>query len=553
MGRRVTDRQYSFATTPTVNAPRSVFNRSCGIKTTFDSGFLVPIFLDEVLPGDSFSLRCNLFARLITPITPVFDNMTLDTFFFFVPNRRLWDNWQAFMGERENPDDDPSIYQMPMMDSPSGGWTAQSLGCYFGLPILKDIRHSSLPMRGYNWIYNEWFRDQNLIDSVTVNRGDSDDPASDYTVLKRTKRHDYFTSCLPWPQKGPSAPLPLGDTAPVLFPNAKATGVSRSSGTTPPEFGMASETGPLKYVWSDQGPGADDNPVLFSALSGSGDLFWVDPKLHVSQDAMFGSGQAMDGVVTDLSAATAATINELRQAFQIQKMFERDARGGTRYIEIIRSHFGVVSPDARQQRPEYLGGGSAKVLVNPVPQTSETATSVQGNLAAYGTGTITGHGFAKSFTEHGWIIGLMCARADLNYQQGIERMWSRQSKFDFYWPAFSHLGEQSVLSKEIYADGTSADDDVFGYQERYAEYRYKPSRITGLMRSDAPGTLHIWHLAQDFATRPVLGKTFIEEDPPVDRITAVTNEPHFKLDGTISFRCARPIPTRSIPGLIDHF
>ncbi len=545
MGTRkgVTAGQHSFARIPSADIQRSQFDRSCGVKTTFDSGWLIPIFSDEALPGDTFNLTLSHFSRLATPLHPIMDNMYMDFHFFSVPNRLVWDNWQKFMGEQASPGDSTD-FLIPVMNTLSTpGNLNGGLSDYFGIPTgVPDLEHSCLWHRAYDLIFNEWFRDQNIQDDVGIVTDDGPDDPSYHVLLRRGKRHDYFTSCLPWPQKGPSVELPLGTTAPLVFD--VPAGTAYSTGDHQPTFEMP-DAGIEKL--EIQGAGSENASWTGTHSTAGGNVKWTDPKLEVDLTG-----------VADLSSATAATINALRQAFQIQKLYERDARGGTRYTEILRSHFGVVSPDQRLQRPEYLGGGTSQINLAAVPQTSGTDAepTVQGNLAAYGVASGTGIGFTKSFVEHSLIIGLVSVRADLNYQQGLNRQWSRRTRWDFFWPALAHLGEQSVLNKEIYAQGSVdavADDQVFGYQERYAEYRYKPSLITGQMRSNYSTPLDTWHLAQDFSTLPTLSNTFIVENPPIQRIIAVQSEPEFLFDGYFNYKCARPMPVYSVPGLIDHF
>ena len=515
-----------FDRAPQANIPRSRFDLSHPVKTTFDSGYLIPLPPYEVLPGDSFRLRMFSFTRLATPLHPTLDNLYLESFFFFVPNRLVWDNWQKFMGEQDNPGDSTDFTIPTLGNSIAEG----DLGDYFGLAtqVPGGYFYSALPFRCHNLIFNEWFRDENLQDSVPVPKTDGPDNYTDYNLYRRGKRKDYISSSLPWPQKGPGVDLPLGTTAPVLGIGIETASANANTNTSVRETDGNTDT----YAWTSDNAGGMGSVWLKTGL-GSGE----DPEIYA-----------------DLSNASAATINDLRQAFQIQKLQERDARGGTRYTEIIRSHFRVISPDARLQRPEYLGGGHSAIQMNVVPQTSSTdATTPQGNLSAWATTTTTNHGFSKSFVEHGYILGYVQVRADLNYQNRTDKLWFRSTKYDFYWPALQALGEQAVLNKEVWMDGTSADDEPWGYQERWAEYKTNLGKITGRFRSNASATLDPWHYGLDHQTRPTLGSVFVEDVPPVGRTIAVPAEPEFYFDAWMDVQAARPMPVYSVPGYIDHF
>ena len=539
--------QHDFSLVPSAEIRRSSFDRSHGYKTTFDSGRLVPFFLDEALPGDTFNLSCSLFARLATPIAPFMDNLFLETFFFFVPARLVWDHWQAFNGEQAKPGASTD-YLVPL--SKVTNLQNGTIGDYFGLPtnVNKPLSVSALPGRSLALIWNEWFRDENLqdpLDFVTDDTGKVLAEGDFYAMppLPRGKRHDYFTSALPWPQKGDSVDLPLGGRLNIVGPRVKER---------PAVGNLVKFSGSDGHFASDEGffNNNRDDIRFYAPVSDEPNWF----SLTTLSSIKYVDGSNLGSWYGDLTTSTAISINSMRQAFQVQRLLERDARGGTRYTEIIRSHFGVISPDARLQRPEYLGGSSTRININPVQQTSGTTeVSPQGNLAAYGVAGDSFHGFTHSFTEHGYIIGLVNVRADLTYQQGLNRLWSRETRFDFYWPSLANLGEQAILNKEIYAQGTSEDDDVFGYQERYAEYRYFPSLITGKFRSTDPQSLDIWHLSQKFENLPRLNAEFIQDKPPLKRVIAVPSEPEFLLDVYFKMNCVRPMPVYSVPGMIDHF
>lgn len=524
-------------TGPDAQVRRSQFNRSHGVKTTFDASRLVPILVDEVLPGDTFTCRLNGFARIFSPLdAPVMDNIELETCFFFVPNRLIWDNWEAFNGAHDDAGAQDTDYTIPTCNSAST-CANHSLANYMGVPIGLDftqVNVSALPFRAYVLIYNEWFRDQNLIDKETNPTDNGPDGRgfgqTDTYVLKSAKKHDYFTSALPYLQKGDPVTAALAGTAPVKgigkgnndWYTAVPQTVYESGETTTTQFAASRLISPTDtdmefYV---EGPGATGHPQIYA----------------------------------DLTAATGVSINALRESVAIQRLLERDARGGTRYTELIKAHFGVTNPDFRLQRPEYLGGGKAYVNISPVANTSATGTEDQGELRGIGTGVISGHGWAKSFTEHGYIVGLVRARGDITYFQGIDRLWTRSTRYDFYIPALANLGEQSVLNKELYVSNVVATDDaVFAYQERWAEYRTKKSLITGKFNPDVSGALSHWHLAEDFASLPTLNRTFIEDQTPMARVTTVDTEPDFLLDVWFDYKCARPLPVYSVPSLIPRF
>lgn len=540
---------FVFSQVPSVVRPRSTFDRSRYYKSAFDAGILIPFFLDEVLPGDTFTLNTTAFARLSTLVTPFMDNLYLDFFFFYVPNRLVWDNWERFCGAQDNPEDSTD-YLLPQVEIPADSNTVNSLFDYFGLPVGKDMSVSALPFRAYNLIWNEFFRDENLQDSVFSPTDDGPDDGSEYDLHYRGKRKsDPFTSALPWPQKGPGVEINLGGTAPI-------GAINRDKVFTPVGFGyMAS--GKINIDTRNVIGHIDANAGASSYVSGGINVGSLPQGSGIFDTAALTGDNAHKTLplFADLSQTSAVTINSLREAFQIQKWYEQLARGGSRYLELCLSMFGTHTGDARLQRPEYLGGGSTPIQIHSVTQASATDdVSPQGNLAGYGIAASTGVGFSKSFVEHGHIIGLVSVRGDYGYQQGIDRMWSRQTKFDFYWPAFAHLGEVPIKNKELYYTGVAANDDAaFGYQERWYEYRYGVNKITGKLRSGITGSLDVWHLAQYFANAPALNAEFIRENPPVSRVLAVQNEPQFIFDSVTKCRCARVMPVYSVPGLVDHF
>lgn len=530
-----------FSMVPRPDVPRSTFRTQHTVKATYDAGYLYPILCDEVLPGDTYRGRATLFARMATPIFPVMDNLYAETFFFFVPNRIVWDNWVKFMGEKRNPGDSTSFI-IPTISSELGGFTGNSIYDHFDLPINGTqvlpggiVEINALPLRAYNLIYNEWFRDQNLQDSLQVPTGDGPDNQSLYTLKFRNKRHDYFTSCLPWPTKNNELPnILIGGTAPIV-------GLGAPNNVSVGAFGAN---------WYDTAgnqlnTGADTSTGVIGINMGAGPGGVLDQRPLVW---------------ADLSSATGATVNSLRLAVATQQLLERDARGGTRYTEVLRNHFGVTPQDARLQRPEYIGGGKMNLKTQAIPQTSGTPNDPETGYTATPIGSLGGattgidqHSFSYSATEHGFIIGLIQFSADVTYQQGLHRMWSRRFREDYYWPSFAFLGEQAVLQQELWCAGSATtDEQVFGYQERWAEYRHRPSRIRGQFRSNYAGSLDSWHLSQYFVNQPLLSEIFLSDQPPVARVLAAGStaaRQQFLLDSVWNIDCTRALPIRSVPGL----
>ena len=550
-----------FAVNPTrIDMSRSRFDRSSSYKTTFNVGQIIPFYVDEVLPGDTFSIDTSKVVRMQTLLTPVMDDIFLDTYYFFVPNRLTWSHWKQFMGENTESAWIPSVeYEVPQLTAPEGGWNIGTIADYMGIPTgVSGLSVNALPFRAYALIMNEWFRDENLSDPLNI-------PVTDATVqgvntgtfvtdvakgglpYTAAKYHDYFTSALPAPQKGPDVTIPVADAG-TFQVVTRPENVSYNGSATPLRFGLADSPDQIyqgeyplynRFQGINQGLGANTS----KGAAGSQDNIPLLAPLNLWAE---GSG-----------VAQAATINQLRLAFQIQKLYERDARGGTRYIEILKSHFGVTSPDARLQRPEYLGGNRIPININQVVQSSSTDASgtPQGNTAAYSLTSDNHSDFTKSFVEHGFLIGVMVARYRHTYQQGLERFWSRKDRFDYYFPVFANIGEQAIKNKEIYAQGTVKDDEVFGYQEAWADYRYRPNRVTGEMRSSAPQSLDVWHLGDDYESLPSLSDSWIREDSKtVNRVLAVSDNVSAQLFCDIYVRnlCTRPMPLYSIPGLIDH-
>lgn len=551
-GKNLMSQQEYFSTLQQPVTPRSSFDRGCEIMTTLDAGYLVPIYWDEVLPSDTWNVSQNLFARINTLIKPLMDNLYLDIHWFFVPNRLTWSHWINFMGEQEDPNN-PVTYTIPQVEvktATSGGTTigAQQIGDYLGLPTLVDnLTFSALPLRSYYKIYDDYYRDENLIkEQLPVSkRGDATvlyNPTN-FPLLKRAKRKDYFTSSLLSPQKGVAPTLTLGTSAPLVG------AINTTTNLESPTFRSANSALPGPYT---AGLDIERTTVSISpSFRGQVGSYSAVGKTPAAWDK---TGQQVvltgSSAYADLSQSVGFTLNAFREFATLQQYLELDARGGTRYVEHLYSFFGVQPEDARLQRAEYLGGQTFDLMVTPIAQTSESSSGTpQANLAGMGTFAASGHQFVKSFTEDGIIMAIASIRQEQRYQYGLQKKWSRLSRFDYYRPVFANLGEQPIFNKEIYAQGNSTDDSVFAYQEAWAEYRYSQSLITGKLRSNDPQSLDVWHLAQDPSSLPVLGQTFIEENPPMARVIAVTNEPAFTLNGRFNLNVARPMPTRSIPGL----
>lgn len=541
---------YTFSQLPEVTMPRCSIKRPSTYKTTLNAGMLYPVFCDEALPGDTFTLDTSVICRLTTPLVPFMDNLILDFQFFFVPNRLLWRHWSEFCGEQEQPGVVKN-YTVPSILCPTAGFQVGSLADYFGIPTGVQFNEhdvQALPFRAYNLVWDEWYRDENVQSRVfDYSIGDDDDQYDVlYKLLPRGKRKDYFTSALPWPQKGAAVSV-----------DAQVVGNGSPLGLT---YNGSSTAGSLAFTNSLKG---SLQQVNFNAVAGFSSSINGIP--HFTSSSSSDSGFVGVTPEADKSGMTASIgINALRQAVALQRLLELDARGGTRYTEILRAHFGVTSPDARLQRPELLGSFSVPLYLHTVPQSSGTGTTSetpQGNLSAFGLANDTNRAFQKSFTEHGIVLGLVSIRSDLTYQQGLPRMWSRSTRYDYYWPALSSLGEQSILNKEIYAQGASVvdsnnvriDDKVFGYQERWSEYKYGYSKITGQLRSTYEKSLDYWHLAQKFDELPTLSPKFIEENPPLSRVLAVTDAPQFIFDAYFDLNCIRPMPLYCVPGLVNHF
>ena len=533
--------QHTFALAPSADIPRSYFNRSENYKTTMYAGFLTPVYFDDVIPGDTFNVSLSAFARILSPLKfPILDNLYLDIQFWYVPLRLVYEDYEKFFGSskgREGNWEYDDSHLIPGISSGENGFMVGSIFDKLGAPVgVPNIRVIAPPFRAYNLIYADWYLPSSYgLDSPEVKIDSTDDDASLYTLRKRLKRADGFTAALPEPQRGPGVQLAFTGNAPVVG-DGKALGLTTGSKDIS-----------LFFFRQSNHPGQSSNGFNKDLGStASVDLGGDNKVLGLSQDAN------TSGVVANLSAASALSINEFRQAFQLQRLLERDERSGVQYVSTLLAHFGVRSPDARLQRPEYLGGGSFPIQVHSVANTSG-GDREQASLAAFGLTGVERCGFTKSFVEHGYVFGLASIRSDNTYQQGIPKNLDRWARFDYYWPVFAHLGEEAIKNRTIYAQGTPEDDEVFGYQERYWDYRYSTSKITGDLRSTAPLSLDSWHLAQNFTSLPKLNAEFLEVNVPMSRVRAVTDGPDFLYDSLIQVKAARPLPLFGIPGMVDHF
>lgn len=538
--------QHSFAKTPSINVQRSKFDRSFTVKDTFNFDQLVPCYIEEIIPGDTINLNVKSFARLAPQVVPLMDNMYIDFFFFFVPNRLVWDNWEKFNGAQDNPGDSTDFLVPALSLTPGESFAVNSLADHMGLPIGEPIFQvtpsvvntyiNALPFRAYNLIWNDWFRDQNLQDAAPVPKGNGPDAYNfNYETAYRNKRHDYFTGALPWTQKGPTVSMPIQNQSGYLPVITDGTATTYN-------FALDPASNRSQFMQ------APDRHILMGGAV---------PSVQYGP-ASFGNNSGLRASLVDDTLGT--SITAFRQAMMMQTLLERDARGGTRYVEMLRHRFGVVSPDFRLQRPELLSTSQIMIQQHVVTQTSETGGTPLGNLAAYSTAASTGNkvGFSKSFVEHGYVIGIMCARGDITYQQGIHKKWLRRTRWDYFQPEFQQLTEQAIENRELCykpADTTRVPEGTFGFQERYGEYRYSPSEIRGYFRSQAPESLDVWQLAEEFQNVPALNSEFIFQNTPIQRSLEVPDDdyPHLKIDMWFDLKHARPLMTYGVPASLGRF